>query len=214
MKVGVITPTVSKERKPFLDFLKMRMEKQTLQPHHWDIIDYPNETGKIDLTKRYKQGIAKAFDNDCDLVLLMEDDDYYPLDYIEEMKKAWIRVGKPTLIGVEPSIYYHLGCGGIRDHGMLLQHCSAFCSAVAPGVETNVCKDMDPFFDFALWRANGGVKITLMNPPLGIKHGIGVCGGAFHNRSAKFKKFDDCDQTWLRMRVDKEAFEFYKSIKL
>ena len=27
MKIGIVTPTVSPERKPFLDFLKKRMEK-------------------------------------------------------------------------------------------------------------------------------------------------------------------------------------------
>lgn len=214
MKVGVITPTVSKERKPFLDFLKSRMEKQTYQPAYWDIIDYPNTTGQIDIAKRYRKGIKKAFDNNCDLILLMEDDDYYPLNYIDEMKKAWVRVGKPSVIGVEPTIYYHLGCHGIRDHGFLLQHCSAFCTGVAAGVDVDVCADNEPFFDIALWKVNGGTKITLMNLPIGIKHGIGMCGGAYHSRSARFKKFDDCDQTWLRMHVDKEAFDFYKNIEL
>lgn len=213
MKIGIVTPTVSPERKPFLDFLKKRMEKQTRVPDMWYLVNYANKTGKIDLTERYEKGITLAFKEQCDLVLFMEDDDYYPLTYIEDISNEWQKT-KCNLIGVDPTVYYHLGLKAIWT-SKSIKHASAFCTGVARNAKINVCPDNFAFFDLALWKANENKMLCkLETPPIGIKHGLGVCGGSFHRTQARYDKYDDKQQSILRSLVDEEAFEFYKSIKL
>ena len=49
--------------------------------------------------------------------------------------------------------------------------------------------------------------------PIGIKHGIGLCGGSAHTVNFPFD-IDDKKLYWLKQNVRKESFEFYKSMEL
>jgi len=207
MKIGTVTPTLG-NRPKFINFLKSRLERQTRKADYSVFVDYENTTGEVDIKERFVKGISECFDNGCDLVIMIEDDDYYPLTYIEEMTSAWEQLGKPNLFGVKTTTYYHIESN--RFVNMAPAHCSAFCSAVSKGANYSVGESGSPYYDIALWKANKGVQVDIMHPPLGIKHGQGVCGGVGHNPNAPlYQKNTDKSLTLLRQRVDAEAFDFY-----
>ena len=207
IKIGVITPTAHPDRRPFLEFLKERMRKQTRQPDHWEIVDFPND-GHIDLSKRYKIGITELLNKGCDLILFMEDDDYYPLDYIEQMEKAWIEAGYPVLFGVAGTTYYYLQKDAFR-YFKNPTHSSAFCSGVSKGVDYQKCGDHVRSFDLYLWSHNKGVRVEIPNKPIGIKHGIGMTGKNYH---AKENGFNATKEPFENL-VDEQAYNFYQKIK-
>lgn len=209
VKIGVVIPSCSPERKNFLQNLLNRLKLQTRKPDKLFLLDEP--CGKeFDISKRFREGLEKAFINQCDLVLLMEDDDYYPLTYIEEMEKAWIESGKPVLIGADPTTYYHIGRNEWKEFRGK-QHASAFCTGISKDADIYVNPDQDPFFDLALWRKNSGALVRLENMPLGIKHGVGKCGGSFHDKG-RYEKTDK-DLAFLKSKVDEDSFTFYTEKK-
>lgn len=210
-KIALVTPTCSPERKPFLDFVKKRMADQTRKADMHIIIDRTNGTGKSDLAQRYREGLDQAFKAGATFALLIEDDDYYPVDYVETMYEAWKKMGKPYLIGQQTSYYYHLFTRGY-DVLNPKKHTSAHCTGVAADANYNLAtNDENPFFDIQLWKHNQGVLIDLEHPVVSIKHGLGMCGGRGHNKY-DFKKFDDAEYTKLRSLVDEEAFDLYLNI--
>jgi hypothetical protein len=46
---------------------------------------------------------------------------------------------------------------------------------------------------------------------IGIKHGVGLCGGGGHKNTMWYKN-EDPGMKWLASHVDKKSLEFYKSI--
>lgn len=209
-KVAVVIPTCNPERKPFLDFLEQRLSKQTRQPDMILKVDYPNLNGQPDLSKRYREGCRTAFEAGMDLVVFMEDDDYYPLNYIEEMVKHWEKTGRPALIGHNVTRYYHLGVKGYKVWGAA-PHASAHCSAVGRNANLEVCPDNEVSFDLALWRKNNNsVKVEINPFPVSIKHGLGMSGGRQH--ALRYYKHFDPSMKVLSSWVDADAFRFYKSI--
>lgn len=208
MRVGVLIPTL-RERPQFLAFLLNRLNRQTRKPDEVLILDYPNNTDKADIAKRYKEG-AKKLLKTCDFVLFVEDDDYYPLTYIHEMCEAWAGSGKPKLIGCRETVYYHLQSR--RWLKTAPRHSSAFCTGVGRGVNLNVCEDYEPYYDLALWKENKGIQVMIKKPPIGIKHGIGRCGGTGHDKD--FRRYNKTDPYFqeLKLMTDKEAFRFYCSL--
>ncbi len=210
VKVGVLICTCDPARKPFFDFLLKRLKKQALQPDKVLIIDYPNTTGVSDLAKRYKTGSTQLFEQGMDIVVYMEDDDYYPLTYLEEMVQAWKDNGRPHLIGHSPTRYYHIGVSGYKNWGFQ-PHCSAHATAVSKGVQLDVCKDTDISFDIALWKYNSfKVQTTLKTPPISIKHNVGLTvPRKWHSLTGKVYPIQDQDNIILKKYVDRESCRFY-----
>lgn len=208
-KVAVLTPTNNSDRKPFLDFLEKRIQAQTRKPDKWLKVDYPNKDNKIDLSNRYKQGITQLFEEGFDLIIFMEDDDYYPVTYVEEMIKHWELADKPSLIGVKTTTYYYLKTNTHRFFKNET-HCSAFCTAVSKEVEYESIPDGIRTFDLQLWKINKGVKAKFENLPIGIKHGLGITGVQnYHNVPKKSLSMPVPFNKW----VDDEAFKFYEHVK-
>jgi glycosyltransferase involved in cell wall biosynthesis len=207
MKIGTVTPTLG-NRPDFVNFLKSRLERQTRKADYTVFVDHENKTGIVDIKERFVKGINECFENGCDMVLMIEDDDYYPLTYIEEMESAWEILGRPYLFGVKTTTYYHIESN--RFVNMTPSHCSAYCSGLTKGAIYDVGDNNSPYYDIALWKANKGVQVDINHPPLGIKHGEGVCGGVGHNPNAPlYQRNIDKGAILLKQRVDEEAFQFY-----
>lgn len=210
-KIALITPTCSPERKSLLNFVKKRMAEQTKKADMHIIIDRPNTSGKSDLTTRYREGLEKAFKAGCTLAFLIEDDDYYPKDYVEKMYEFWKKSGKPHLVGQKTSYYYHLFTRGFGTMNPK-KHTSAHCTAVAADADyAFVCSDENPYFDIQVWKRNQGVFIELENPVISIKHGLGMCGGRGH-AGIEYHKYDDDEYSQLKKLVDEEAFDLYMKV--
>jgi len=209
LKVAVLTPTANPDRKPFLDFLQKRIAKQTRQPDKWLKVDYENTNGQIDLSNRYKQGISQLLEEGFGLIIFMEDDDYYPTTYVEEMVNEWVAYGKPSLLGVRGTTYYYLKYNEYKKFPNP-SHCSAFCTAVSSGVSYLDCPDNIRSFDLYLWQANQmGSKVEFITPPIGIKHGVGMNGRNYHQTRKNTKPMTTDFSKW----VDDEAFVFYEQMK-
>lgn len=207
-KIGIIIPTANKERKPFLDFGISRLKKQTRLPDELNIVDFPNN-GSNDIFYRYKIGIDELFLSGCNFVIFMEDDDYYPLTYVNDLYTLWVKNNRPILIGNTPTRYYHIINNSYRVYPDL-GWCSAHCSAVSIGINVDVCDPKNNLFDKNLWEKNKGEKIILNKFMVSIKHGIGMTAGKIHYTK---NMESDRDMKVLKSWVDKEAYDFYARIK-
>lgn len=210
VKIGILIPDKG-DRKLFLNHCIDMMERQSIAP---DVILVLNEDSGIagcDISWRYKTGFKKIFSQyDCDVCFLIENDDWYKDNYIEKMLEAWDNAGQPELFGIETSIYYHIG---IKKYKKLIhpKRASAFCTMVTKEVlDHSFCSDTEAFFDIHLWKSCMTKAVFIPNEELclGIKHGIGSCGGKGHLESFPYDK-DDRDSEYLKKIIDTKSFNFY-----
>jgi glycosyltransferase involved in cell wall biosynthesis len=209
MKLTVITPHRSPERKPFLDFLKDMMARQTRQPDQWLIVDYPATDDNCDLTARIKFGMQQAIG---DYVLIMEDDDWYSPQYIETMAIACGH-GR-DIVGVRPSMMYNLNCRRYVEY----KHpgrSSLFMTAIRrESVLTRRVwpNDSDPFLDLHLWRTLQNGYVFVHGDPylaVGIKHGRGKCGSSHAEK--RFTR-NDAQLSWLISQIGRVDVDRYMGI--
>lgn len=226
MKIGVIIPDRG-DRPEFKKLCLQMLRAQTLEPHWIEIVNYPPETDKPDITQRYRRGYEK-FPRTYDVFFFIENDDYYAPTYIEEMCEAWNKAGRPDLFGTAYTTYYHLR---LRKY-FKFNHptrSSAMNTMIKPGLAINWCDDHEVFTDMFLWTRDtcfNGTK-AVWTPPdhlsIGIKHGIGKCGGRQHTTG--LQRFtsngglgneenggrDDENAAWLEERVkDESTIKYYK----
>jgi len=213
IKIGAVTPTCSSDRVVFLEFLKkFQIPKWTRKPDVHIFVDYPKKIKGIDLTERYKRGISQCFEQGCDLVFFIEDDDYYPPAYIEDMAREWEANERPAIIGQSPSLYYHILSGGYKMFPNM-NSSSAHCTAISRDCEYMNYKDDSVFYDVKLWKNNKDRRlISIDNKVISIKHGQGECIGAGHKDI--YKHYDDKGYSVLNKWIkDKEAVDFYLGLK-
>lgn len=222
MKIGIIIPDRN-DRPLFLQNCLRMINNQTIKP---DIIELVNDTPLnfngdgysepdkeiCDITWRYRTGYDRLRNKRLDGILFMENDDWYAPNYIETMFKEWEKQGRPNVFGTNYTIYYHLKERGYftMNH---IHRSSAMSTLIKPDLKFNWCVDHEPFTDLHLWKVIKGITF---NPGkhicMGIKHGIGLCGGRGHvdrlhrysNNSPK-----DVDFSFLKQHMDEESFLFY-----
>lgn len=200
--IGVLVPTLPGVRPKFLEQCTKYIDRQNVKVKCEIVNDILPALEPSDITMRYRLGFERL--RDCEIVFLMEDDDFYRADYIETLYKAWIENDKPDLIGYETSIYYHL----LNRKWWVSQH-PGRASAMASGVRPEALLDFkwgadnDPWFDISLWKQLKGLALPFPNevPCLGIKHGFGKHGGVGHNQS--FHRYD---------HQDDKGYSYLKSI--
>ena len=215
MKICAITPDRN-DRPEFIEHCKWQMERQTRRLDAHFIINYPAEKGVVDIVPRIKKGIDDAINAGFDACLIIENDDYYPDNYVNEMSRLFY---KASLIGISITEYYSLEYTGVK----IFNHpgrASLFCSGF-------LLEDMKRFvwpsdkllyLDLYLWKSNLSKYLTVLeNNPLGIKHGLGFSPGNYHNKIVNGKLIKkkinaDHNLVWLTGRVRSESFEFYKKI--
>lgn len=214
MKLGSLTCTRGEERKIFKPQLLRGIEKQSLKIDEIIIIDYPPISDKNDLFDRFTIGICEAIDLGVDWLYVFEDDDYYS----ESHTKLLSNYSKFGICGLNQTIYYHLKFKGhrLQKHG---NRASLFATAFNPRSIFPFFKDKKEakYLDVELWDWAHNINLSSNLIPnrftcIGMKHGIGLCGGKGHTSMSYAK--DDAEQSYLKNRVDPTAFEFYKSLNL
>lgn len=179
MKICAITMTRG-DRPMLLGHCINQMKAQTLQLDKHYIIDYKPIDNECDLIPRFKKGIEMAKADGMDFIYVIEDDDYYPNDYIEKTFKSDYDV-----IGCSKTIYYHVGVKGIKEmihRGRSGLFTTAF--KVDALDDYPYPNDNEPYLDIYLWRwvvLNKKHYLYDENIAVGIKHGIGKQGGNGHN---------------------------------
>jgi hypothetical protein len=181
MVIKIVTPHQVGERDIFLKQLEYYIERQTVKPDEWIVVDH--DTGKAkDLTDRVRIGCERA--KGADLILIMENDDWYAPNYIERMASEWEGAGRPDLIGVDSTWYYHVKTSAYH----LLQHPgrASLMSTGISGAAIDRIKwpDEQVFLDVPLWGQLNSVTFNAHKPiSVGIKHGIGNTGGIGHREN-------------------------------
>jgi hypothetical protein len=192
------------------------MSRQTLQPEEVFIMnDPPEDPGKKDITWRYRKGLQRIAERhpNTELVLLIEDDDWYSPSYIEVFYRAWNDAGRPEIFGVGETRYYHIGMKKLY-HEVHQDRASAFSTGITlQGAEKMKWPNDDfSFVDLYMWRQLEG-KTFVVDPPvcLGIKgHKEGTLfGGSGHNDKWWDHSQSDRDLFWARRVLDQESFTFY-----
>lgn len=177
VKVGVVIPTRN-NRPAFLAQCHKYMERQTHPYHQMCTVSYEQKTFPHDLAERYEAGFASM--QGVDLILLIEDDDWYRADYIARMVERWEFHGRPEIYGISDSLYYHIFSQRYW-HSKHPGRASAYSTAVSAKAKVN-WSALDPLWmDIGIWQQLKGVAEELPHRiSVGIKHGIGECGGVGH----------------------------------
>lgn len=204
MTFATITPTRN-DRVELLSFCKHQLSRMNIKPAKSYFIDYPPKDGNFDLVHRVKEGIKQAKADGIDLVFIIENDDFYPANYFDNIPDA-------DFIGCQQTTYYSL-----RNNTWQTMDHQSRSSLFTTGVKISALegfrwpKDTERFLDISIWNfaQRRQRSVFVGEKALGIKHGQGLCGGAGHKMSMKNS---DPKREWLKSNVDQEAFIFYQSI--
>ena len=212
MQIGVVVPTRG-NRPELLQRCEFYLSRQTLQPDKILFVNYPPVRQPYDLTDRYKQGLTDL-KGKVDYIFCIEDDDWYSEFYIEKMKNMIISQPDFPLYGLGVTWYYHIQSGGM----MCQKHdgrAAAFCTVVKSDIVNKIDWDkMHPlWFDISIWKQFTGLAPVIDKPiAIGIKHGVGPCGGAGHtkwlyehHKNAEF----DSNYEWLKQQICRSDFDWY-----
>lgn len=209
MKTAVLTFTRGNERKIFKPQLDRNIAHQIGKIDEHIIIDYPPKNDRPDLWERFKEGVIEAHEKGVEWLYIFEDDDYY--------KEAHSLVLSPKsdedIRGVSMSIYYHIMKRGYKiikhENRSSLYNTAFKPSAILPFLEQD---ENTVFVDIELWKyARKKLKCSFADSitSLGIKHGLGVCGGIGHKMNSYTP---DSHMIFFGKHVDKASKRFYEDI--
>lgn len=208
MRVGVIIPDRG-DRPEFIKQCLWLTDQQTVKPDIIEHVNYAPISDSVDITQRYRKGYDNLRGHGLDVIAFMENDEYYAPDYLEIMLSEWVKRGKPDIFGTQYTIYYHLMLGAY----FTMYHqdrASAMNTFIKPDLEISWPVDHEPFTDMHLWRQVHGCVIDPGKViSIGMKHGIGLCGGKSH--IDRLHRYTQKDEGFLEKTVDPESYKFYKS---
>lgn len=208
ISIAVVIPNRA-GRKVFMKQCLKMINRQTLKPDHIEIVDYAPLSLEKDITQRYKYGYNQC--RSFDVVLFMENDDYYHPQYIEYMVSKWIENGRPQLLGMDHTIYYHL-----HKRAYFTMHhitrSSAMNTLLTGNLNFTWPADNDPYTDIHIWM-KAGLKGLIITPDkeycIGMKHGVGLCGGGNHSDGLHRFINDDQSGNYLKSNIDPDSLQFY-----
>jgi hypothetical protein len=215
IKIAVVIPDRG-DRPLFIEQCMRLIKKQTRPPDDVILVNYKPINDKTDLTLRYRIGFTEAFSKGANIVIVFENDDWYDEKYIEIMEQEWIKNGMPDVIGINKTIYYNINTNQYVE----LSHpgrASMMSMAVGKGIlNMKWCADDYTYLDWHIWNfAKGLRKVSVMQyKPIcvGIKHGIGLCGGVGHINNWKNYNKTDKDWAFLETIIPAQDIKFYKDI--
>lgn len=210
MKIACLIPDRS-DRPRFLKQCLWLLAQQTIQPDIIELVNYPPESTKCDITQRYRRGYDLLRNLELDVIFLIENDEYYAPNYIECQLAAWNDAGRPSLFGMRATEYYH-----VRHFAHFTFHheqrSSAMNTLIKPDLSFPWCADDYEYTDVHLYQTLP-YRLWLPETPicLGIKHGEGMVGGKCHTDDLDVYRNRDNDKEWLRAHTDPASFEFYSN---
>ena len=212
MKFGVIIPDRN-DRLQFTSNCLRLISRQTIQPEIVELVNFKPTDGEKDITKRYRVGYDSLRNKQLDAIFFIENDDWYAANYFEVMLNEWEQRGRPGIFGTDYTIYYHI----LEKSHFTMYHnvrSSAMSTLIRPDLQLQWPKDDDPYTDITLWHQiiNKAIFKPERHICLGIKHGVGLCGGANHTDFMKRYINDDDQYKFLSSIVDAESLNFYKKI--
>jgi hypothetical protein len=223
MKVGIIIPDRG-DRPEFMRNCRRMLDVMKEYAAGNDflicIVNYYPFNEKADITPRYRMGYDYFRGKGVDCILLIENDDWYSPDYISIMLDEWIKRGKPDMLGHTYTVYFHLK---LQKHFTFhhFERSSAMNTLIKPDLDLQWPADEDPYTDLFLWQQTtlnhaagaprkfvGEVFTPHKHICLGIKHGVGLCGGA--NHTTKLHRYTH-ENIKLIDVMDHESYKFYSN---
>lgn len=197
-------------REELITFARQQIAKQTVMPfaiyHIGTNLIPPN--GSIDLIARLKLAYEMAKKDRVDFLLIWEDD-AYPKDYIQR----FVPYMNFDFVGQDYTYYYQLKqrAWARFDHKY---RSSLFTTGFKVSALNNWnWDDLRPdmaMVDIRLWEyAKRRTKAFIDTGAIGIKSGLGLCGGRGH--LLKLNNHDP-EMNWLKEKVSGDAFEFYQEL--
>jgi hypothetical protein len=212
MKACIIMPDRC-DRPEFFAFAVKQINRMGFGKDAFIMNERPR-SNETDLVWRIKEGIKMAKSDGFDFVIVIENDDFYPNEYLLELHDYW----NYDFVGFSTTTYYNIKARTwqkFNHPGRSSLFCTGFRISALSDNFWNRIKDNERFLDIKIWEeANRtGSKMLLMpeNPCIGIKHGVGKTGGKGHVMDLENR---DPEMKWLRDHTDDEAFEFYKDLRL
>lgn len=207
MRFCVIIPDRN-DRPELTAFCLKQLERMTLKPDEIYHVNSPPPGPGFDLIERVQAGIQSAADDGIDLCFVFENDDNYPANYFERFFPYFEQY---DLFGDEESTYYNLRNLSYKtfrhEHRSSLFTTGFKISALNHFEWPNPGK---PFLDIELWKQGRHKRKKFINTgAVGIKTGLGLCGGKGH-----WMKFpsNDPELKHLAKLVDAKSLEFYRSL--
>lgn len=166
----------------------------------------------IDLVPRIREGIEMAKRDGFEWAFILENDDFYPQFYMDFVSNF---TENSDFIGFSNTWYFNLKNLSYE----LLEHpgrSSLFCTGFRIDALDRFVwpKDNTAFLDVKLWEYASlcNKRIELFDAPIaiGMKHGLGMCGGKGHRMILKNR---DPEMEWLNSQMPYEDFEFYKNLR-
>jgi glycosyltransferase involved in cell wall biosynthesis len=238
MKISIITPTGG--RVIGFALCEEWMKRQTLQPDEWIVVDDFATSTKCTMGQKvirrkpfWKPGQMTLQRNllealkvvTGDIILIIEDDDWYSPNYIENMVKKFeaLSEGKPIsqsslIIGEGHTIYYHVKnrthkCYDNMNHASLFQ--TGFTKDLIPKINDLLINNVNAkYFDYFLWRdtndCNKCIFLTKSPWSIGIK---GLFGSRFAGTFGHLESLSDLHESnFLEKIMSKKDVEVYTYI--
>lgn len=208
MNLAVLIPDRN-DRPEFLKNCFRMMEAQTLKPNHIELVNDPPRNHHKDISWRYRTGYDRLRGKGFDLIAFIENDDWYSPEYFEMIIGYWKAAGRPDMFGTNYTYYYNLR---LRKY-FKFEHndrASAMNTFIKPDLTFPWSRDEDPYTDIWLWHRsglNGKLCFPKKIISVGIKHGVGLCGGFSH--VDRLKNYKTEDGGFLKETLDEESFNFY-----
>lgn len=207
MKFCAIIPDRN-DRPELLKHCYAMLNKQTVKPEAVYLMNHDTGINGFDLVDRVKLGVDLAIQDGFEWCFIIENDDMYPANYFERFQPF---MESADFMGQEYSFYYNLRNLTYNrfDHW---HRASLFTTAFRISALNNFTwpPNNKPFLDIELWKyARHKRRRFIETGAIGIKHGLGLCGGKGHKFDMRNK---DPKLDWLRGKVDQESFEFYREL--
>lgn len=168
----------------------------------------PDMCGSFDLVSRVRHGVADAAEAGFDWCFIIENDDYYPANYFDRFAPY---LDRHDFIGDQLTTYYNLK--NLTHKTFNHPHRSSlFTTAFRISALNNFewPGDENPFLDIEMWKYARFKRRAFINTgAIGIKHGVGLCGGKGHQMNMPNQ---DQSLDWLSNHVDEMSFQFYKGM--
>lgn len=203
------------DRPKLREWCEHQVNKFHAEGHMFTVyVDFKPVNDKYDLVERIYEGVDTAKSRGIDFVFIVENDDFYPKDYLHNMgdQEGF------DFIGCQHSYYYNLRnltWQRFEHRNRSSLYNTGFRISAMDGFPwQNLMRSNNPFLDIEIWkwamkRGKRKIKFVESTGSIGIKHGIGLCGGKGHRMEMVN---NDQGMEWLKSHVDSESFEFYRQL--
>lgn len=195
------------DRPELTEFCFKQLDRMILRPGKVYHINEKPESERFDLVHRIHVGVNLAKADGFDWVFIIENDDHYPANYFDRFTPYF---DNHDFIGDDQTYYFNL-----RNQSYKLSRHAYRSSLFTTAFRISALNLWDwkridkhmVFLDIELWKyARHKRRKFIDTGAIGIKHGLGLCGGKGHTMNMPEK---DPALVWLSEHVDEMSFEFY-----